>query len=1237
MFSGIKINETSGLDKEVRMSDADSQRISRSPTLAGEQPTASNRRNCGGRRGCLALSTSSVATGNKRRKQQNTLNRLTTYRAQQARRVRPVDNNNNNNNVQVPAPIFDELETEPIIDFWQEDLETHGLQIRTWVHVEFSGYYYYLEQLRGMELLSIREYLSSTLRLEEDDYYLCIKGRPMNQYDVINHNDWVTVKIRGRGGSTNDDKGKEEKNENKKFATPQFSYSKNINVKRRNKDAPPSPKLTMDNRERLTYMNYIKIKTDARTARQKEVLIAMEAAFPNECMELNEQVEAGAIADSKAQVSYQTLKEKRRERYPKSNDKVTHYQKQQVKKFSDMKNASKHIDMKPAVQPEPKLKVASLNDSLSIQPGTLINKGDLDPIAFRFYVPAQYFELFKCVSWYEGHLPRFTVQYLNIHASLPSSTVNVQNLMYLLFKEPKNEEYVKDLPNNEIVKYKTNVLAYILSIQHDVQTGKINRSFKVPHAARKINKDKFSDDSPFGVTFKNLFTMGTAFIAEQATSAAKVLVNSISSSKIPEYYTLTANKLKGLVEYIKKVDPYDDEDFEEVDDDLEIKFKNVQSQYTFFEDDDDTDKAPKKDSSVTDTSIEIVYPKTMTDTILYPTQDDLIESTEEDCEWPEVTDGTWHDGHMTIIIPYPTFSVYLEELIKCIPLAWRIIGRLDDYVHNSKHRYNWHRRTMKYDLFDRIEMHLEHNSEQAKLIEMYEFNSMYKERIVTHEPVQEVVPFETTIKGVNNPIFTLEEKKDWIFEPIEFPVEKTAKFYPLLFPITKLVTFSNTYENFRAAVYLRLLKPKTLGPLVGEWGKITKLPGFSFDFKPDHEKWFNTLRDDQKIKVYKHLLAAQNGDKLDCRTSVFLKMNELLDKGYGRLIFNVSPKYLLLLGDFVTQLSKAVMKNLFSSKVIFSFPQPIAFYYVSSFDDLNLNKFVNKAMNNSSGKYVLVLGDDTATIDRDRKKYIETDYSAYDSTQVSGGGLDTFPEYLKQIGFGEQANSYEQMYNEKINWDFKSGMKLEMPDDFKRPPWRMSGEPGTSIANSLTNIRATYAVLTGETTYENLGLVVKKKESDTFNITFLKGIWLYARRSNQWNWTRLPSFLLKIKTFTSPREIFPVPWTIAKCYQQMLLSQWLGYGTLENNWFYKAIGRYIIKVTPLAKKWEITDKLDNDYSIKQFSGEQIEDEEFNSFMYDRYGITVELMEDYLYFLNTEVLNIPAVYQHSLIDMLLVDC
>jgi len=603
------------------------------------------------------------------------------------------------------------------------------------------------------------------------------------------------------------------------------------------------------------------------------------------------------------------------------------------------------------------------------------------------------------------------------------------------------------------------------------------------------------------------------------------------------------------------------------------------------------------------------------------------------------------DGKMTIFPSFPKFSMYFEEIVKIFPGGAYVIGKIDDWVHGSTHRKRWHLNSMKHHFFKRVEKHRVYNESTDELNSSYYAYSNSSDIMPENGmSVANVLPSGHYLSCVQLPIIKKSVREDYIWPHMDNTLnpltikQGVRKFWPLLFPINNLVSYDDTFENFRATVYCRLLIPKTFGPLPGEWEKITSdLETFVFDYQPDPHNWYKALTTYQKTQIDRHIDALEQGKIIDTATKVFLKGRELLkkeDKGYGRLIFNVSTKYLLLLGDFLNQLSKAMVSNQFPSIPKFSISDTIAFHYASSFSDVNLNEFVNAAMNSNNKKFVLVLGDDTLVIDRDNKLFIETDYSAFDSTQTKGGALDLFPKFLNKMGFPLEAGYYEQMYTEKINWRHKSGEKLEMPEGYETPPWKMSGDPGTGITNSQANIYATRAVLEEISTYEKLGLVVKRKlKQNLSEVTFLKGCFL-QNKEQSYSWLRLPSFILKLKSFTDPKLIYNKNWTMQRCEQQLLWSQWLGYGYLNSNWFYVALTATVRNLCPLASNIELLEeyRVYSSYTKRY----EIDDYVFNTFMLERYSITEEEMQHFLQFLKNEITSIPAIYTHSLVEKLTID-
>jgi rubrerythrin len=924
-------------------------------------------------------------------------------------------------------------------------------------------------------------------------------------------------------------------------------------------------------------------------------------------------------------------------------------------------------------------------------------------LEFEYELPGRFFRLFKTVTLNRGYLPRFACQYLNCTSSMPCSAVNMRNTLTLLFKETETRQHVANMINKDLLKFYEMTLAYYSSIQHDSVVSKSCKILGMHNSSRKINVDALKNDSPFGVNFENVCSTIKGAVQIKLDYFAKRILEKIEDSTLPDNVDAWLKKAENYV-FDKKKDNSDD-DFDDMDNNSKmIHFGGIAGYPTIAHVDvepevdnkgkEEMDSDPKlnvnsmKDENYFevdqvvndlfreqhDFKIDSFFKNVdgalkldvdaieAGDTESINASTDSIESNlllksepvlvvkgkskkskqKKSNKKTSLLAKNVRDNKMAIFPSSPKASAIIEEIVKqFVPYGATIVGKIDDWVHQSKHRQLWHKKSMKYKFFDRLDMHIEHNR-----METFDLANHYEVFSKGSDIMPDCIASEMNnlsdgfaMSSVPLPIINKEIAEGYPYPHVGKPEgalelkTELQKFYPLFYAINNFVSYGNTNENFVAAVLCRLLYPKTNGPKPGVWRKIIdEIQIFPFDFVPDFEAWFSELTAHQKSQVKRHLEAGENGDKIDTETKVFLKMKELLkksSKGYGRLIFNVSTKYLYLLGDFLAQFSKAMVASLFPPTPTFTISDIACFHYASKFSDVDMNKFVNIAMLSTRGKFVLVLGDDTMIIDRDLGKFVEVDFTAYDSTQVRGGGLDLFPELLRKMGCVDQADAYENMYAEKLNWQHKkSGEKIQMPDEWIRSPSRMSGEPGTSVANSYTTIMATKAVLEGRATYNDLGLVAKTKVSTKLDTTFLKGTWLYSHCADKWYWTRLPSFILKLKSFTEPKTVYKA-FSVQKAQQQLLWSQWLGYGNTQTNWFYVEMTKVIRSLCPLASNIEVKEE----YKVYTEDKFYIEDCEFDMFMYNRYGITRIESEDYIEFLNKHATTLPIIYQHSLTDKL----
>lgn len=216
----------------------------------------------------------------------------------------------------------------------------------------------------------------------------------------------------------------------------------------------------------------------------------------------------------------------------------------------------------------------------------------------------------------------------------------------------------------------------------------------------------------------------------------------------------------------------------------------------------------------------------------------------------------------------------------------------------------------------------------------------------------------------------------------------------------------------------------------------------------------------------------------------------------------------------------------------------------------------------------------------------------------------------------------------------------------------LTGEPGTSLLNSVTNGVVTSHVLanlfvknTTDVTreYRKFGLVAKNPmlTSDHQLTDYLKGVFLKDCQ-DKYTWIRLPSFLCKFgKVLTNPKTILPHVKDSEKRARMLLYYQWLGYGDMATNWFYSRLNDMIVKhcsfdydKETLANLVEIeTDFVMGSWQITQASC-YVPDHEWNDFMRKRYSVTVEDMEMFLYSYERWLSSpIPSGYSDQLVYVL----
>jgi hypothetical protein len=635
----------------------------------------------------------------------------------------------------------------------------------------------------------------------------------------------------------------------------------------------------------------------------------------------------------------------------------------------------------------------------------------------------------------------------------------------------------------------------------------------------------------------------------------------------------------------------------------------------------------------------------------------------------------------------PLTSAFIEEIIKCIPwLGWRVIGLLDSAVHNDWNKWRWHRNSMRKPYAQRLQEHVELNKPfQARQRTSSAISIDQSDCLLLESSILLPTSYISNIPTISSAHFNWEDNlyaksnstkpikhshldlhEDCFLYPripsMSIPMVEAknnawgychsnnltmrldkkiyAPTYISLSPISGMVKPAASLDNFRAAVFFRVvdIARATSDPNV-LLTMVDHLPSFCFNYDEDqYQIWFSKLKPIQKKRILEVERKIQNNEPLNLTVQVFTKSDEYLpthEKMVPRVIYNVPPYYLMELGSFVDQLSHYLVDNVWSKKPKFFTVmngKPVSAFFTCGASSEDLNIYLNAALNGTPGIYILVMGDDTLAIDSTgiKIKFIETDYSKFDATQTKEL-RDVFHKFLDLIGCSAQRKIWEEMYEQPVRYYHRgTNTKLNYP----AYSTLYTGEPGTCLRNSITNIMVSAIAIAYDdpSVYTRAGLIVKRKIfEDIQECTFLRGAFL-LNREGTYQWTRLPSFILKFgKSFSDPLCIYPKTWTRSQRWEQFLYSQWKGYGEMNTNWFYSSLQDQINRLTPNRKTDEEI-KLTN-YQVYSDVGDFIEDEIFDKFMEKRYGITRIQAENFIDTLS-EIPRIPALYVDPIIDVLL---
>lgn len=611
-----------------------------------------------------------------------------------------------------------------------------------------------------------------------------------------------------------------------------------------------------------------------------------------------------------------------------------------------------------------------------------------------------------------------------------------------------------------------------------------------------------------------------------------------------------------------------------------------------------------------------------------------------------------------IIPSHPVLSAVLEEIIKIIPGAWRIIAFIDR-LHNGNYKtWNWHKNSMNNTFGARLAEHIKYNTSGDTLKEQY---SNYVLTLPDNPQFDTIVepmkqgtlpsaPLPKLAKGktYNRTEFATVQEHTHIHRQ---DFSESAPIYPLMFGISAMVRPGNTYENQVAAIDQRISNRKnsTITTRARTHLKMYCKEVISQIVPHRIENWLETLRPEQKRNVieWKERMHEYEIDKpfIKC----IIKLDELSPAKIPRVIANLSGLEFAQMGKVTTEIAHG-LADIWNHKAE-GIINGLIPYFTHGASSHKVALFF-KSLREKQANGGTFLGDDTLVIFKknNTRYWLENDFSGFDTTQcnelrqILNEAFGTrWPELLK---FRTQMmkRKYKMYTNIK-----HTNKKLPPMVDLEGEPRQMrpSGEAATCLDNSIlnaiiTSVAVDYYVrlnIPFERTFEEFGLISKVKiipflEDLKIVPTFLKCA--IFTHENMILVIRQPSFILKFgKVLTEPKSIIKTGSQNTIC-RKLLYSQWLGYGYMKNNWFFSRFSMIVSKLGMPHK-----DKLRNlkeftvyDWQMKLDNKVYLPDDMWDNFMFDRYGISHEESEDFLSTISTiKPEQIPVIYHHPLLSKL----
>lgn len=623
----------------------------------------------------------------------------------------------------------------------------------------------------------------------------------------------------------------------------------------------------------------------------------------------------------------------------------------------------------------------------------------------------------------------------------------------------------------------------------------------------------------------------------------------------------------------------------------------------------------------------------------------------------------WNGSH-TLIHSFPNLSRWVEEIIKIFPYGYKLVAYLEFLKYGHWGTYNWHKESSTWGFSVRLEKHKLKQYDPNRNDDT-SLQSIYRSYTLLGTPPDFPSVVEELPKSIL-PARTLPIPKDkdlvvpyQVLNPLNSDSDTQHEgIFVMMFGVTTMVRPANTFDNQAATIIERITRyPNSKFSDMRHKGELLKIADNMVIGHIENPNWQNELSGVQKKNIAKVIQNHENGI-VETNISCQIKNDEIINgknKSVARFICNLSGEDFYYQGKLTSEIShwladhwgahghNGLVYNNFMNKI----------YFTCGSNSSSLDYFVNNLIEtNSSGQ--LVMGDDTWMLKNGPTPYIiENDFSRYDRTHHKGL-RKIFDRVLCKNGYSELVMYREHMYKKtlKMRANAKKGDGRTLPNcNFiygakEQVDQLYTGEPATCLYNSFTNaLTATYIFsediedvnlykADAIQKFDECGLICKDMQihTDIESATFLKGVFLKGK-DKKYHWIRLPSFLTKFGKVLKPHNVIlkhaknPNDRAI-----KLLKAQWLGYGNMKTNWYYKRID---FEINRICQNVSVESDSLEFWQVKQ-DYVDIEDEVWNNFMFSRYQITEEDMLEHISMLQTiQPIMLPCIY-HVPILMKLID-